>query len=60
MTGKTIRSFNADEDVNQLIKDADIPKGKLSSYINDKIRKGELFDKVNEQQDNKIEVKLLG
>jgi len=50
MTGKTIRSFNADEDLNQLINDANIKKGELSIWFNDKIKKGVLYDKNPTQE----------
>jgi len=48
LTSKTIRSFNADADVNRLIAESEIPKGKLSIFINEKIRKGTLYEKMHE------------
>jgi len=42
---KTIRSFNATENVNDLINESKIAKGKLSDWINDKIEKGVLYEK---------------
>jgi hypothetical protein len=41
---KTIRSFNADSEINDLINESKVPKGELSIWINDKIRKGILYD----------------
>jgi len=43
--GKTIRSFNATENVNDLINESGVAKGKLSDWINDKIEKGVLLDR---------------
>ena len=45
MSGKTIRSFNAEAEVNDLINESGIKKGELSNWINDKIKKGLLYDK---------------
>ena len=45
MSGKTIRSFNAEAEVNDLINESNIPKGEMSNWINDKIKKGLLWDK---------------
>jgi len=45
LSGKTIRSFNAEAEVNDLINESGIKKGELSSWINDKIKKGFLYDK---------------
>ena len=45
MSGKTIRSFNAESEVNDLINESGIKKGEMSSWINDKIKKGILYDK---------------
>jgi len=42
--GKTIRSFNASDEVNDLINESQIKKGELSTWINDKIKKGILYD----------------
>lgn len=44
-SGRTIRSFNADSDVNDTINEAGIKKGGLSDWINDKIKKGLIYDK---------------
>ena len=41
---KTIRSFNATAEVNDLINESGIKKGEMSSWINDKIKKGLLWD----------------
>ena len=46
MSGKTIRSFNAEAEVNDLINESGIKKGELSNWINDKIKKGFLYDKT--------------
>ena len=46
LSGKTIRSFNAEAEVNDLINESGIKKGELSSWINDKIKKGFLYDKT--------------
>lgn len=43
-SGRTIRSFNADADVNDTINEAGIKKGGLSDWINDKIKKGIIYD----------------
>jgi len=45
LSGKTIRSFNAEAEVNDLINESNIPKGEMSNWINDKIKKGLLWDK---------------
>jgi len=45
LSGKTIRSFNAEAEVNDLINESGIKKGDLSNWINDKIKKGFLYDK---------------
>jgi len=42
---KTIRSFNATAEVNDLINESGIKKGEMSNWINDKIKKGLLWDK---------------
>jgi len=44
-TSKTIRSFNAEAEVNDLINESGIKKGEMSNWINDKIKKGILWDK---------------
>ena len=44
-TSKTIRSFNAEAEVNDLINESGIKKGEMSIWINDKIKKGILWDK---------------
>ena len=46
LSGKTIRSFNAEAEVNDLINESGIKKGELSNWINDKIKKGFLYDKA--------------
>lgn len=51
LSGKTIRSFNADEEVNELITAANLKKGQLTGFLNDKIKKGVIY----ESQLNKIE-----
>jgi len=43
-TSKTIRSFNAEAEVNDLINESGIKKGEMSNWINDKIKKGILWD----------------
>ena len=45
MSGKTIRSFNAEAEVNDLINESSIPKGEMSNWINDKIKKGVLYER---------------
>lgn len=49
-TSKTIRSFNAESEVNDLINEAGIPKGKMSDWINDKIKKGFLYDRTHDEK----------
>jgi len=62
MGGKTIRSFNAEAEVNDLINESGIPKGEMSSWINDKIKKGVLYEmnptKVKPKELQNIEVEL--
>jgi len=41
---KTIRSFNATDEINDLINESKLGKGKISDWINDKIKKGVLYD----------------
>jgi len=41
----TIRSFNATSEINDEIKAANIKKGELTGWINDKIAKGIIFDR---------------
>ena len=41
---KTIRSFNASFEVNNLINESGIKKGEMSNWINDKIKKGLLWE----------------
>ena len=53
--GKTIRSFNATENVNDLINESKIVKGKLSDWINDKIEKGVLYEKKPEKESKELE-----
>ena len=50
---KTIRSFNASDEVNDLINESGIKKGEMSTWINDKIKKGILYD-VTEKPRNTI------
>jgi len=45
LSGKTIRSFNAEAEVNDLINESSIKKGEMSNWINDKIKKGVLYDR---------------
>lgn len=45
MGAKTIRSFNADSEINEIIKESNVKKGELSTWINDKIKKGVIYDK---------------
>lgn len=45
MSGKTIRSFNAESEVNDIINESSIKKGELSTWINDKIKKGLLYER---------------
>jgi len=52
--GKTIRSFNATENVNDLINTSGVAKGKLSDWINDKIEKGVLLDTHDDPKHMKI------
>ena len=60
--GKTIRSFNATENVNDLINESGIKKGELSTWINDKIEKGIIYDKGDKRKrDNylqNVEIKI--
>ena len=62
MGGKTIRSFNAEAEVNDLINESGIKKGEMSSWINDKIKKGILYDKnptlAEPKQLQNVEVEL--
>jgi len=53
--GKTIRSFNATENVNDLINESKIAKGKLSDWINDKIEKGVLYEKKPKKESRELE-----
>ena len=41
---KTIRSFNASFEVNNLINESGIKTGEMSNWINDKIKKGLLWE----------------
>lgn len=43
LSGKTIRSFNASAEINDIINESGIKKGELSNWINDKIAKGLLY-----------------
>ena len=62
MSGKTIRSFNAEAEVNDLINESGIKKGEMSSWINDKIKKGLLWDNgpniIKTKELTNIEVEL--
>jgi len=55
--GKTIRSFNASENVNDLINESGIKKGELSNWINDKIEKGLIYEKQPNRP--KQEIKMV-
>jgi len=54
LSGKTIRSFNAEAEVNDLINESGIKKGELSNWINDKIKKGFLYDKTTHTEIKQI------
>lgn len=54
---KTIRSFNADSEINDLLNESKVPKGELSAWINDKIRKGVLYDTAHFDRPIKTEIK---
>jgi len=57
-SGRTIRSFNADSDVNDIINEAGIKKGGLSDWINDKIKKGLIYDKTPAKENPK-DIKIV-
>lgn len=44
---KTVRSFSAEPEVSDLIKQANLKKGKISNWVNDKIKKGVIYDNID-------------
>jgi len=55
---KTIRSFNATDEINDLINESKLEKGKISDWINDKIKKGVLYDIKPIQKEEKIHTSI--
>ena len=57
---KTIRSFNASDEVNDIINEQNIGKGKISDWINDKIKKGVIYEQTPQESKPKVKGKVIG
>ena len=55
MTSKTVRSVNFTPEINEKITEADIKKGELSIWINDKVKKGLLYEQYSTTNTKELE-----